>query len=315
MKQMKQKSIRIVAFGEVLFDKIMAHDEHGKEATEYVPGGAPLNCAMAAEQLTDGGVVSIISAVGNDDLGDRLMKMIDDRGVNNIVSRVSSAKTGVVDAVVDNAGVATYTIVTDVAYDHIPITPEAEEAVRNADAFIFGSLASRCSTGSTRETLKHLHSILPAHAKRVFDINLRPTVDFDDIIPWCLENSDILKLNEEELQVVASNFGIQGNGNMEEQCLAIMARFSSISMVILTMGAVGSCIVTADRTSYLDTPKVANLQDTIGCGDSFAAAAIVALCKGLALEDAHRLAVEVSSYTATQKGGQPLYPERLKQLF
>jgi fructokinase len=109
------------AFGEILWDCLAS----GRHA-----GGAPFNVAAHLAQL--GVSVSLLSAVGQDSLGDEILEVAKNKGVN--VEFVGRARiglpTGTVIATVDAMGNATYELVQPVAWDEIIISPEALEAVR-----------------------------------------------------------------------------------------------------------------------------------------------------------------------------------------
>src|SRR5271165_2185932 len=119
-------------FGEILWDCLPS----GRHA-----GGAPFNVAAHIAQL--GVSVSLLSAVGQDSLGDEILDVAQDKGVNvNFVVRARiGLPTGTVLATVDALGNATYELVQPVAWDEIIVTDEALEGVAKAGAFVFGSLA------------------------------------------------------------------------------------------------------------------------------------------------------------------------------
>src|SRR5580700_9894635 len=121
-------------FGEILWDCLPS----GRHA-----GGAPFNVAAHIAQL--GVSVSLLSAVGQDALGDEILEIAKNKGVN--IEYVDLARvdlpTGTVLATVDALGNATYEIVQPVAWDEIAVSAEAVGAVAKARAFIFGSLAAR----------------------------------------------------------------------------------------------------------------------------------------------------------------------------
>ena len=79
-------------------------------------------------------------------------------------------------------------------------------------------------------------------------------------------------------------------------------------MVILTCGATGSYVFTADDTSYVETPKV-TVADTVGAGESFTATFVANILKGKSIRDAHKIAVAVSAFVCTQNGAMPVLPE------
>src|SRR5262249_5672269 len=122
------------AFGEILWDCLPS----GRHA-----GGAPFNVTCHLVQL--GASASLLSAVGQGDLGDEFLAICPQQGVTvDIVCRVRlGLPTGTVLASVDSMGNATYEIVQPVAWDEISFSTEALEAVGKATALIFGSLATR----------------------------------------------------------------------------------------------------------------------------------------------------------------------------
>ena len=95
-------------FGEILWDCLPS----GRHA-----GGAPFNVAAHIAQL--GASVSLLSAVGQDPLGDEILEVARNKAVN--VEFVGRARiglpTGTVVATVDAMGNATYELVQPVAWD------------------------------------------------------------------------------------------------------------------------------------------------------------------------------------------------------
>ena len=308
MKKIDVEPTRILVVGEALMDRIVS-DGSGvikKTNDNCKPGGAPLNFALAIKQIVPDAEVDFLSAVGHDDYGCQLRRLTSSRGVNSYICSVDNP-TGLVDAVCDENGIPSYTIHTEVAYDEIPLTRDVEALVtRNGvDVFYYGTLASRSATKATRATLKRLLAMLPEGVMRCFDCNLRPTFSDMDFLVWCLENAtDVLKINNEELCVVADYLGYE-EVCQENLCERLMQRFPKMSIVALTCGTDGSYVFTKENRSFIDTPKV-KVCDTIGCGDVWAAGLVGGLVSGMSLVDSHRLAVEASAFAATQPGGQPI---------
>ena len=149
------------AFGEILWDCLPS----GRHA-----GGAPFNVAAHLVQL--GASASLISAVGRDSLGDEILKVAEEKGVNTqFVTRARiGLATGTVLVTVDENGNATYELVQPVAWDEIKVLPEALEAVAQARGLIFGSLACR-----SPYNLDQLNRLLAIEGPmKFFDVNLRP---------------------------------------------------------------------------------------------------------------------------------------------
>ncbi|MBR4843224.1 MAG: carbohydrate kinase family protein, partial [Bacteroidaceae bacterium] len=108
-------------------------------------------------------------------------------------------------------------------------------------------------------------------------------------------------INDEEIRVVARLFGLEGDNTAV--CRALIDRYG-LKLVILTKGADGSEVITADETIPQKVGKV-KVVDTVGAGDSFTAAFVVAYLRGDSLADAQRLANETAVYVCSCKGAMP----------
>ena len=285
---MEKEKATIVGIGELLWDVF----PEGK-----VLGGAPANFAYHASQLGFEGYA--VSAVGKDAPGREILDTLSEKRLNHLVESVDYP-TGTVQVTLDGQGVPRYEICEDVAWDNIPFTEPMEQLARSCRAVCFGSLAQRSAL--SRTTILHFLELVPADAYRIFDINLRQHYYNRDIIHNSLLNSNILKLNDEEVFAVAKLFDMTERSE-QDICLRLM-RWYNLKIVIETKGVVGSYVFTSDETSYIETPKV-EVVDTVGAGDSFTGAFIAALLQGKSLREAHRLAVDVSAYVCGQKGAMP----------
>ena len=277
----------IVGIGEILWDMLPS----GKAL-----GGAPANFAYHAMRLGEEGWA--VSAIGDDDLGREIMDIVGSKGLKNIIS-VTDKPTGTVEVELDGRGVPTYNIMEDVAWDNIPFTPEMEVLASRADAVCFGSLVQRMN--SRRSVLGFVRAMRP-DALKVFDINLRQHYYSREVIKESLKLSDILKINDEEIRTVADMFGL-GDDDVAA-CRSLIASYG-LRLVILTKGADGSEVITADEVIPQSVGHV-DVVDTVGAGDAFTAAFVVAYLRGETLAQAQRLATETASYVCSCKGAMPL---------
>jgi len=288
----------VIGFGELLWDMLPA----GKQI-----GGAPGNFAFHAAQC--GMNSCLMSAVGVDDLGDELLHLADLRGLHYIVSKTDKP-TGTVDVRLDDNGIPQYVIHENVAWDYISFTPEEEKLVKRAEAFCFGTLAQR--NNESRATLLHLLQLMKPTALKIFDINLRQHFYDEEIIRESLSRCNVLKLNEDEIKIIGYILG-HGETNAQRLCEQLLEDYA-LRFLIFTCGAKGSYVMSHAENSYLKTPQV-KVADTVGAGDAFTAAFCAAYMFGKSLQEAHRLAVEISAYVCTQHGAMPVLPDELKNGF
>lgn len=282
---MERKKV-IVGIGELLWDMLPS----GRAI-----GGAPANFAYHARRLGEEGWV--ISSVGDDALGHEILDVLEEKKLRRLVT-FSDRPTGTVQVSLDRAGVPTYTIVGDVAWDHIPFTPEMRNLAGRTDAVCFGSLVQRA--GSRDSVLKFLEAV-PDSALKIFDINLRQHFYTADVLHRSLELADILKLNDEEIAILSEMSGL--GSDPREACRRLIRRYD-LRLVLLTKGAQGSEVITLDEVIPREAEKV-DVVDTVGAGDAFTAAFTVALLHGRTLADAQKTAGEVTAYVCSRKGAMP----------
>ena len=284
----------IVGLGEALWDCL----PDGKKL-----GGAPANVADHTGQV--GLNTLAVSALGEDSLGTETLEELKSKGINYLMPLVDYP-TGSVQVELDNAGVPTYDIKEGVAWDNIPFTTELEEVAKNCSCVCFGSLAQRSSV--SRQTIQKFIEATPESCLKIFDINLRQNFYTKDIICNSLKQANILKINDEELVTIGRLFGYPGL-DMENKCWLLLGKYN-LDMLVLTCGVNGSYVFAPNLLSFRETPKV-EVADTVGAGDSFTGTFAAAILNGIAIPEAHQLAVEASAFVCTQHGAMPKFPKDL----
>ena len=302
----------VIGIGEALFDCL----PEGRKL-----GGAPANFAYHVSQFGLNGCA--ISAIGDDELGEEIVDTFEkvQAALPTFSFQLSTVEqpTGTVKVTLDEKGIPQYEICLGVAWDNIPLTNAMLEIARNTKAVCFGSLAQRSET--SRETIQAFLDATPADALKVFDINLRQSWYTAEVIAESLSRANVLKINDEELDVVATMLlgepTVPGKLIAEDPektrriCRELIAKYG-LDMLILTCGAIGSYVFTESRESYVATPKV-QVADTVGAGDSFTATFVAQLLLGKSIREAHEKAVAVSAFVCTQHGAMPVLPEDLKK--
>jgi|WetSurMetagenome_2_1015567.scaffolds.fasta_scaffold30551_2 fructokinase len=287
------KRYKVAGIGEVLWDQLPQGD---------VLGGAPANVAYHAGQL--GAESYIISAVGKDKLGDEIISRLAAKGINLLISKVTNP-TGTVKVTLDEKGVPDFVITKDVAWDYIELPSESSDLASQLDAVCFGSLAQRNKV--SHNSITKFLSLLPENALKIFDINLRQNFYDKQLIDESLMISNILKINDSELSIIAKLYGWEGDE--EFLCRKLLDNYE-LKLLAYTRGANGSYLYSQDDKSYIKT-HVANVKDTIGAGDSFTAALMVSLLSGYKLSECHSLAVEISAFVCENSGAMPEYSKEL----
>ena len=286
----------VIGMGEALWDVL----PEGKKI-----GGAPANFAYHVSQF---GLNSrVISAIGDDALGEEILANFDQKGLTYDIPKVPYP-TGTVQVELDSNGVPQYEIKENVAWDNIPYTKRLEELAKQTKAVCFGSLAQRNVV--SRETINRFLDAIPVENDPliVFDINLRQGFYTKEIICNSIERCNILKINDEELVLVSRLFGYPGI-DLQDKCWILLGKYN-LKMLILTCGINGSYVFTPGNVSFVPTPKV-EVADTVGAGDSFTAAFVASILRGEPVNIAHQNAVETSAYVCTQAGAMPVLPSEI----
>jgi fructokinase len=283
-----QKPI-VLSVGEILWDLLPS----GKRA-----GGAPTNFVYHATMNGADGYA--ISAIGTDALGDELAAQVHDHHIGSVLER-NDYPTGTVEVSLEN-GIPQYTIIENVAWDHLTKNAEASALVRRADAICFGTLGLR--NEESRATILNLLDEAPATTLKYFDINIRQKFYSKELIEKLLTAATVFKLNDDELVLLRTMFDLPSDDTAA--CSWFRERYD-LDYVILTAGSEFSTIVGRTETSTLATPHV-EVVDTVSAGDSFSGAFTAEILKGSDLATAHRAAVNTAAFVCTRAGAWPEYP-------
>ncbi len=229
------------------------------------PGGNGANQAVAAARL--GGQVGFVGAVGRDDAGDEMIRVLAAAGVaTEGVQRVDAA-TGTALIVVDAAGETS-----------IVVCPGANEAI-DLDAV---------AVGAHDAVLAQLE-VDPAVIERAvsrtdgfFALNVSPV---RDLPPGLIDRADLLVVNE---------------GEYEE--LPARAR---AGLVALTLGARGAVLLRGGVEIARASAPATSVVSTVGAGDAFAAAITLGMVRGLPPDVALAAACAVGAAAVADERSQP----------
>jgi len=289
---------KIICFGEMLWDIF----PKGK-----IAGGAPMNVALHLRQL--GMDAAMISRVGEDKLGKKLLKFIRSYHLSHeLIQLDPDLPTGTVLVNDSDPENIRYEIVKPAAWDNIHWNEATALQVKHADAFVFGSLSAR--EPSSRDAL---FKFLSMDTLKILDINLRQPYYSPELLEQLLSKCDILKINEEELTILANYHNLPDRMSM---ALGKLTELFDIKMICVTLGAKGAILYTEDEiVSHPGYPV--KVVDTVGSGDAFLAGFI---CKYLEKQSPEHIldyACALGALVATLAGGTPKYElkeiERIKK--
>ncbi len=279
---------KVVIFGEMLWDCF---------SDKNIPGGAPMNVALHAQFL--GLQTAFISAVGEDILGKDLLQFVSQKSLNTTyVQERTDLPTGKVLVNDSDKENVKYEIMQPVAWDYITWNPAIQKLVEQADAFVFGSLAARSE--KSRSTLLRL---LEAPVLKILDINLRaPHYDYG-ILKQLLDKTDVLKINEEELEILAEFEGISHDW---ESAVKKLADRYDFKMVCITRGAQGAIIFDGEKNYQHPGFKV-RVTDTVGSGDAFLSGFVYKYLQEASPNEILDFSCALGAFVATNQGGTPKY--------
>jgi fructokinase len=287
---MNAKAHTVVGLGELLWDLF----PEGKQL-----GGAPANFAYMTSLLGDHAVVA--SRIGSDALGRAAGRRLERLGLRSSSLQFdSSHPTSTVGVQVDAAGQPSFEIARNVAWDFFQWTPAWQELAGQADAVCFGTLAQR-----SRESRETIHMFLKAVRPgtiRIFDVNLRQDFYSAEILSDSARLADIIKLNADELPVVAKLLGFPFQDELAA-ALALRHTFKS-KLICVTRGSKGSLLVNEHSTN--EHPGCAvTVADTVGAGDAFTAALLYHYLRRASLPTLNEAANRMGAWVASEIGATP----------
>ena len=251
-----------------------------------------MNVAIHAQNL--GLESAVISAIGDDERGGTLLDILQERNVNTGFITTSEHPTGTVTVDFSNPSQVRYTIDEPSAWDFIG-TPEI--SWEPDDLLLHGSLATR--NKYSYETLKALRT---QASTRVFDLNLRaPFIDSDRILEL-LEGTEIIKVNEEEYELLAQWLALDADAELGFE--AMHETFGTQELIV-TRGGQGALWVNSLGTLQSKVFPV-TVQDTVGAGDSFLAAMLFGISHLLEPQQTLDYAAALGAMVASKEGGNPL---------
>jgi fructokinase len=279
---------KVVCYGEILWDIL---------PSGALPGGAPMNVAYHLHKLNRD--VSLITRIGSDSRGRELLNRLSELEIcTDYIGTDQHQPTGIVYAQPKGPHEMEYDIVYPSAWDFIGWEDAYTTLMQQADYLVFGSLIGRHA--ASRNTLFQL---LDSTALKVLDINIRPPHFSRTLIEQLLQNTDILKLNLSELDLIAGWYSpVQ---TVTDKIQLIRDRFFIKTMVV-TLGGEGA-ILSMNGKLYKHPGYTVQVADTVGSGDAFLAAFLSKLMDNAPAGEMLDYACATGALIASYTGACPDY--------
>jgi fructokinase len=250
--------MRSLSFGAILWDLI-----DGKELI----GGAPFNVAAHLARL--GAESHMLTRIGQDRLGENALVHMERLGVSQrFVQTDPVHPTGWAAVDLDGQGKATFSFPDDPAYEFITAEEMLLSKLRDnpPDTLCFGTLEQKGQV--TRQALLRILETV-SFREVLYDINIRLDFYPVDILTTSLAYTSILKLNDDEAQMVSRRLFGEDLGE-NELCGRLLKEFP-VRVICITKGAEGCYIYSGGSRHYIPGIQV-KVADTVGSGDAFSAA-------------------------------------------
>jgi len=260
----------VLVIGEALVDVV--HGINGE--IKNIPGGSPANTAVALARL--GTKTYMKARTSSDQFGTEIRNYLTNQNVNLDYSLVVDSPSSVIDAVIQKDGSAKYEANLNGAADYGWTFAELNQEIDPDIQIIqLGSLTSYVEPGATnvekwfaqlRQSDKYLLT---------FDPNIRHPLDGQnekDVrnrAKRLASLSHVVKASDEDLNWIFSN------DNPKDSAIKIIE--SGASLVFVTLGKKGAFAVNKKHEIIEVLAKEIDVIDTIGAGDTFAAALITQL--------------------------------------
>lgn len=288
----------VIVIGESLIDIV-------KKSTTTIgyPGGSPANVAYGLGRL--GIPTGLLTAIGNDAHGDTITRHIESAGVQILPGSHSLEKTATATATLTADGSASYEF--DITWQLAAVTPDTIPKIVHT-----GSIATFLEPGASRvrTLLQQCHQ----DCMVTYDPNIRPALlgshhEAKNLFEELVQLTDVVKLSDEDANWLYPSMDL---GDVATHILKLGAR-----LAVITKGAQGSLLATPETRVNIPSQKTV-VADTIGAGDAYMSALIMALLANPAadistgvLEHLGRTASIAAAITVGRPGANPPTSEEL----
>lgn len=303
----------VLVIGEALVDVVHS----GDGGIKNVPGGSPANTAVALARL---GITTFMKArISKDKFGSEIRSYLENQNVDLNLSLFVDEPSSVIDAFIQKDGSAKYEANLKGASDYGWTESELDIALAEDIKIIqLGSLTSYIEPGASN--VENWYKKLRNNSKHLltFDPNIRHPLDAqpEDEVRKRAKNlaslAHVVKASDEDLSWISPDQDvIETAKNFIE---------NGTNLVVITLGKNGAVAINNNFEVIQIPAPVVEVKDTIGAGDTFAAALIAQLLEkqivdekalsALPLSDLRDIlsnCAMTSALTCSRQGANPPY--------
>lgn len=303
----------VLVIGEALVDVVHS----GDGGIKNVPGGSPANTAVALARL---GITTFMKArISKDKFGSEIRSYLENQNVDLNLSLFVDEPSSVIDAFIQKDGSAKYEANLKGASDYGWTESELDIALaENIKIIQLGSLTSYIEPGASN--VEKWYKQLRSNSKHLltFDPNIRHPLDAqpEDEVRKRAKNlaslAHVVKASDEDLSWISPDQDvIETAKNFIE---------NGTTLVVITLGKNGAVAINSNFEVIQIPAPVVEVKDTIGAGDTFAAALIAQLLEkqivdekalsALPLSDLRDIlsnCAMTSALTCSRQGANPPY--------
>lgn len=261
-------------------------------------GGKGANQAVAAHIA--GAEVELLARVGRDAAGDFALASLAGFGLDTGAVARADGPTGVAQITVADSGENTVIVTAgaNLAIDAATVDAERERIARAALVLTQGELAPAA--------VERIAAVAGELGVR-FVLNLAPPAP---VAPAALAACDPLVLNEHEARALGIGSSLGDEASAAEWAQAASAAVGTTARsIVVTLGAAGAVVASADGTAEAPAPRVRAV-DSTGAGDGFTGTLAAFLAEGRPLVEAVRIAVAAASLAVLAPGTVDSYAPR-----
>lgn len=303
----------VLVIGEALVDVVHS----GDGGIKNVPGGSPANTAVALARL---GITTFMKArISKDKFGSEIRSYLENQNVDLNLSLFVDEPSSVIDAFIQKDGSAKYEANLKGASDYGWTESELDIALaENIKIIQLGSLTSYIEPGASN--IENWYKKLRNNSKHLltFDPNIRHPLDAqpEDEVRKRAKNlaslAHVVKASDEDLSWISPDQDvIETAKNFIE---------NGTTLVVITLGKNGAVAINNNFEVIQIPAPVVEVKDTIGAGDTFAAALIAQLLEKQIVDEKALSALPVSvlrdilsncamtsALTCSRQGANPPY--------